>query len=127
MSGDPVTPEPSTRPPDSGEPEVRGEDAPSLEDGPSVEDEPSAGDGPTPEPEPRRRRVRLSYRSADRSMMADQVLILMALVVAVFMVYSRGCRTSFDGLAKVLTEEAPPAGAGGEEVDGSPGQERRPD
>ena len=121
MSDDRGSPETSARPPDSGEPEGRRDDAPSMEDAPS------AGDGPTPEPEPRRRRVRLSYRSAERSMMADQVLILMALVVAVFMVYSRGCRTSFDGLAKVLTEEAPPAGAGGEEVDGSPGQERRPD
>ncbi|PKN46438.1 MAG: hypothetical protein CVU59_06090 [Deltaproteobacteria bacterium HGW-Deltaproteobacteria-17] len=64
---------------------------------------------PDPELEPPRprRRARLTYRSAERSMMADQVLILMALLVAFFMVYSRGCQSSFDGLTRLLTEEVP--------------------
>ncbi len=66
------------------------------------------------EPLPPRRRVRLSYNSAGRTMMADQIMIVMALVVALFMVYSRGCRSSIEGLGKVLTEtprESPDAGA----------------
>jgi len=59
------------------------------------------------EPPRPRRRVRLTYRSAERSMMNDQVLILMALLVAFFMVYSRGCQSSFDGMTRLLTEDVP--------------------
>jgi len=58
-----------------------------------------------PEPLPPRRRVRLSYRAADRTMKADQMMIVMALVVGLFMLYSRGCQSSLQGLTQVLTEE----------------------
>ncbi len=126
MSGDRGNGE-APRPRDPGDPEVRRGEEPSIEDAGAGKDVPAVDEGPTPEPEPRRHRVRLTYRAADRSMMADQVLILMALVVAVFMVYSRGCQSSLDGLTKVLTEEAPPAGAGGEDVDGSPAGKRQPE
>jgi len=74
------------------------------------EEAPSGG---TPEPDyelewRRRRRARLSYRAADRAMMTDGVLILMALIVALFMVHTRGCQSSLDGLSKVLTGDVVP-------------------
>jgi hypothetical protein len=75
--------------------------------------EKASDDQPEPDPEEqewrRRRRARLSYRAADRAMMSDGVLILMAMIVALFMVYTRGCQSSLDGLSKVLTGDAPPS------------------
>ncbi|MBU1411518.1 hypothetical protein KKD52_10490 [Myxococcota bacterium] len=73
------------------------------------QNQPEDPNDPEVEPEPPRprRRVRLTYGSAERSMMADQVLILMALLIAFFMVYSRGCQSSFDGMTRLLTEDVP--------------------
>jgi len=87
-----------------------------------AEDPRDPDDAPEPDPEEqewrRRRRARLTYRSADRAMMADGVLILMAMIVALFMVYTRGCQSSLDGLSKVLTEEAPSGEEGPSPTDG---------
>ncbi len=54
----------------------------------------------------KKNRVRLRAGNTGSSKMYDQVMILAAVLVAFFMIYTRGCDRSMQGLTTLLDESA---------------------